>query len=71
MIGVTSKIKGQVKKRILQKERTSSGRGRVQKQKRIGRYQVMLSWLYLAIISFSLLDECPPLPKTLAGVDRK
>lgn len=71
MIGVTSKIKGQVKKRILEKERTSSGRGRVQKQKRIGTHRVMLSWSYLAIISFSLLDECPPLPKTLAGVDRK
>ena len=26
---------------------------------------------YLAIISFSLLEECPPLPRTLAGVDRK
>lgn len=25
----------------------------------------------LAIISFSLFDACPPLPKTLAGVDRK
>lgn len=26
---------------------------------------------YLAIISFSLLEEWPPLPRTLAGVDRK
>lgn len=26
---------------------------------------------YLAIISFSLLEECPPLPKTFAGVERK
>lgn len=28
-------------------------------------------YTYLAIISFSLLEECPPLPKTLAGVERK
>lgn len=26
---------------------------------------------YLAIISFSLLEEWPPLPRTLAGVERK
>lgn len=26
---------------------------------------------HLAIISFSLLDECPPLPRTFAGVDKK
>lgn len=38
----------------------------------MGRVVLKLcSATYLAIISFSLLEECPPLPKTLAGVERK
>lgn len=32
---------------------------------------ILINCTDLAIISFSLLDECPPLPKTLAGVERK
>lgn len=28
-------------------------------------------YCYLAIISFSLFEACPPLPRILAGVERK
>lgn len=52
---------------MMQAREEAAGR----KYGKIARHTVPLLSTNLAIISFSLLEECPPLPRTLAGVDRK